>query len=98
MEVAKREALITSSVQTDRGILLAAPELPVQALVSQRLQELDLRPVEVVRACGYRNMPKGLRRLENLLRGSFKGTEGLVAALPDALELPAEVIQQAVQR
>ena len=67
------------------------PEIPqqqlaIEALVRDRCHQLGLRPVELVRRCGYQNVSKGLRRLEQLRAGDFAGTAGLVRALPTALE------------
>jgi hypothetical protein len=76
---------------------MSDPELPVTALISRRCKELHLRPVELVRRCGYQNVTKGLRRLDSLSRGYFSGTEGLIRGLPVALEVPAQVVQQAVE-
>jgi len=36
--------------------------------------------VVLVRRRGYQNVPKGLRRLEQLCRGEFRGTTGLLRA------------------
>ena len=71
--------------------------LPIQVLISSRCSELGLRPVEVVRRCRYKNVSKGLRRLEDIRRGVFAGTDTLIRALPDALEVPADVVQRAVE-
>jgi hypothetical protein len=70
---------------------------PIQVLISSRCSELGLRPVEVVRRCGYKNVSKGLRRLEDISRGCFAGTDTLIRNLPDALEVRAEVVKQAVE-
>ena len=41
-------------------------QLPIETLVSSRCKELGLRPVELIRRCGYKNASKGLRRLEDI--------------------------------
>jgi len=56
-------------------------------LISNRRDELGLRPAEVVRRCGYKNIPKGLRRLESVTQGRFKGNDALIQALASALEI-----------
>ncbi len=76
---------------------MSDPELPITALVSTRCKELHLRPVELVRRCGYRNISKGLRRLDSLSHGYFAGTEGLICGLPAGLEVPAQLVQQTVE-
>ncbi len=61
--------------------------LPITALISNRCDELGLRPAEVVRRCGYKNISKGVRRLESVTQGDFKGNDALIQALPAALEV-----------
>jgi hypothetical protein len=70
--------------------------IPIDELISSRCNELDLGPVELVRRCGYKNIAKGLRRLEELRKGDFESTRGLISGLPQALDVPAEVIQKAI--
>ena len=55
-----------------------AQQLPlaIEALIAGRLQELKLTPVELVRRCGYKNLSKGLRRLEGVREGYFGGQDG----------------------
>jgi hypothetical protein len=77
---------------------MSDPKFPISSLISSRCRELDLRPVELIRRCGYRNISKGLRRLESLSQGYFEGTEGLICGLPVGLEVPAEVVREAVER
>ena len=72
-------------------------ELPIQTLVSSRREELGLRPVELVRRCGYKNVSKGLRRLERLCQGNFTGSDTLIRTLPAALDVPEEAIRKAVE-
>jgi hypothetical protein len=72
-------------------------QLPINTLISTRCDELGLRPAEVVRRCGYKNISKGLRRLESVTQGCFKGNDALIQALPAALEVAADVVQEAVE-
>ena len=72
-------------------------QLPINTLVSNRCRELGLRPVELIRRCGYQNIAKGLRRLEQLYQGYFRGCTTLIRTLPAALDLPAEVVTEAVE-
>ena len=71
--------------------------LAIEALISDRLQDLKLTPVELVRRCGYKNLSKGLRRLAGARAGYFDGQAWLLHALPDALGVPPEKVQQAVE-
>ena len=70
--------------------------LPIKTLISNRCDELSLRPPELVRRCGYKNTSKGLRRLESVTQGCFRGNEALVEALPIALEVAPELVKEAV--
>jgi hypothetical protein len=72
--------------------------LPIQALICNRSEELGLSAVELVRRCGYKNIPKGLRRLEQLCQGDFARSIALIHALPAALEVGTEVVKQAVEQ
>ena len=72
--------------------------LLIAALICNRSEELDLSAVELVRCCGYKNIPKGLRRLEQLCRGDLAKSTALVHALPSALEVTADVVKQAVEQ
>jgi hypothetical protein len=85
-----------SSVPADGGFFLSNPEFPISSLISSRCKKLNLRPVELIRRCGYRNVAKGLRRLQCLSQGHFEGTQGLIRGLPVGLEVPAEVVQEAI--
>jgi hypothetical protein len=72
-------------------------ELPIKTLVSSRCEELGLKPVELVRRCGYQNTNKGLRRLEELCRGDFSSSSTLIRTLPAALDVLVEVVTRAVE-
>ena len=41
--------------QSEGGFFMSDPEFPISSLISSRCKELDLRPVELVRRCGYQN-------------------------------------------
>ena len=71
--------------------------LPIQALICNRSDELGLSAVELVRRCSFKNIAKGLRRLEQLCQGNFRRSLGLIAGLPVALEVPGEVVKTAIE-
>src|SRR6478609_5546569 len=76
---------------------LAQPSgLPIAELISCRSDELGIGPSELVRRCGYKNIGKGLRRLEELCRGEFQRTRSLISGLPRALGVTADVVQKAI--
>ena len=50
-----------------------------------------------MRRAGYKNIAKGLRRLDELLAGELNKTRDLIRALPAALDVPTEVVKQAIE-
>jgi hypothetical protein len=58
---------------------------------------LDLRPGELMRRVNYKNIAKGLRRLEKLLAGDLDEARDLIHALPAALDVPPEVVEHAIE-
>jgi hypothetical protein len=71
--------------------------LPIEVLIRSRSNELGLRLTDLVLRSGYRNVAKGLRRLDQLYAGNFDGASGLIERLPSALDLPKTTIEQAVE-
>jgi hypothetical protein len=69
---------------------------PINALVSRRCNELGLSPAQLIRRCGYGNVSKGLRRLDQLRTGDFKHSAGLIEKLPAALGVSPDAVQSAV--
>jgi hypothetical protein len=57
--------------------------LAIEALVGRRCSDLGLSSPQLIRRCGYKNISKGLRRLEQLCAGDFKRSAGLIAMLPE---------------
>lgn len=70
--------------------------LPIATLIRSRCNELGLSPPDLIRRAGFKNVSKGLRRLEQLRLGDFQGASALLAALPDALAVSAEVVNETV--
>ena len=54
--------------------------------VPHRSRVLDLSRPDLMRRAGYKNIAKGLRRLDELLAGDLDKTRGLIRALPAALD------------
>jgi hypothetical protein len=63
--------------------------LAIEVFVRNRLNDLGLAPTDLVRRAGYKNVAKGLRRLDELYAGNFESAHGLIERLPSALELPS---------
>jgi hypothetical protein len=72
--------------------------LKIDALIARRLADLDLSSVMLVERCGYANISKGLRRLASLRAGDFDRASHILAALPKALEVPAEEVREAIEQ
>jgi len=83
-------------VQEDLAVTRPS-SLPIDELISSRSNELGIGPVDVVRRCGYKNIAKGLRRLEDLRRGDIQRARALISGLPRALGVPVEVVEKAVE-
>jgi hypothetical protein len=66
-------------------------------LISTRRRELGITTAEIARRVGYRNIGKGMRRINELCRGDFRAAQFIVGALPRALELPEDEVRRAVQ-
>lgn len=71
--------------------------LAIMGLIARRCEELGLRPSHLVKRCGYKNVSRGLRRLQKLSAGDLKGASGLITGLPSALELSPVVVNHAVE-
>src|SRR5947207_6237899 len=69
---------------------------PINLLIEDRRRALGLTRRELVTRAGYRNVAKGLRRLDELLAGKFHTARGLLDRLPTALDVPAETVNGAV--
>jgi hypothetical protein len=46
--------------------------------------------------CGYKNISKGLRRLDQVYAGDLEKTVSLLRGLPSALDLSPDIVQQAI--
>lgn len=72
--------------------------LAIESLIVDRSCELGLGRPQLVQRAGYKNIAKGLRRLNELLAGELNKTKSLIRALAPALELPSEAIHDAIDR
>ena len=71
--------------------------LAIESLIVDRSRVLDLSRPDLMRRAGYKNIAKGLRRLDELLAGDLDKTRGLIRALPAALDVPPEVVEHAIE-
>jgi hypothetical protein len=72
--------------------------LPLGLLIESRMSELNLSRASFVTRLGYKNIAKGIRRLEALCRGDIEGTKQLLERLPQALVISAEAVELAVEK
>jgi hypothetical protein len=70
--------------------------LVIQELIRQRCKELSISQQELIVQSGITNTAKGLRRLQQLFDGDFISSRGLIAHLPNALDLPQSAIDNAI--
>jgi hypothetical protein len=75
---------------------MPSTQLEITALIDRRCRELGLTRVELIKNCCYRNVAKGLRRLEQLRSGDLSTTIGLIERLPQALHVPDSAVTQAI--
>ena len=68
----------------------------MQNLINDRCREFGLTSTELVARCGYKNISKGLRRLDQVYAGDLDQAVFLLRGLPNALQLSPEIVQQAV--
>jgi hypothetical protein len=71
-------------------------ELPLSILIRERSQELKLGRSELVARCGYKNISKGLRRLDQVYAGDLDKAIALLKVLHKALDLPPEIVERAI--
>jgi hypothetical protein len=69
----------------------------IGSLISDRLRVLGLRRADLMRRVNYKNIAKGLRRLDKLLAGNLDKTRDLIHALPAALDVSSEVVEHAIE-
>ena len=72
--------------------------LPIAEFVEHRRRDIGLGKADLVRRCGYKNLSKGLRRLDALYAGEFEGAApaAIICRLAEALEVDQETIDAVV--
>ena len=76
---------------------MAREDLPLPRLITERAQTLGLGRRDLVSRCGYKNVSKGIRRLEQVYAGDLEKTVSLLRGLPKALDLSPAIVQQAIE-
>jgi hypothetical protein len=70
----------------------------IATLVRSRMIELGLSRGELAKRLGYKNLAKGIRRIDVLCGGDVEGTKQFLDALPQALETSAETVKRALDQ
>ena len=71
--------------------------LPIGTLIRVRMSELDLSRGELAKRLGYRNLARGIRRIDALCDGDIERTKHLFELLPQALETSPESVKRALE-
>jgi hypothetical protein len=73
--------------------------LPIHDLVETRLKELGIQRSEFARRCGFKNVAKGIRRIEAMCAGDLVSLSAkmILKALPAALEVSEEIADGTVR-
>jgi hypothetical protein len=69
--------------------------LAIATLIRSRMTELGLSRGELAKRLGYKNIAKGIRRIDALCEGDIEGTKQVLDVLPQALETSAETVKLA---
>ena len=73
-------------------------DLAIATLIRSRMTELGLSRGEFAKRLGYKNVAKGIRRIDALCEGDIDGTKHFLDALPQALETSAETVKLALDQ
>ena len=67
-------------------------------LIRSSIRDKDIKKVEVVKALGYRNIDKGLRRLNDCIQGQGKCSKAFVRRLAGVLEINNQAMDEAIKK
>lgn len=72
---------------------------PIHTLIDERCERIGIRRSELVGRCGFKNVSKGLRRLDALCNGDLASPSArmILAALPAALGVDGSEVDTAAQ-
>ncbi len=72
---------------------------PIEDFIDSRLKELGFRRGELARRCGYKNISKGVRRIDQLCGGNLgsPSAKKVLEALPIALETDVGTVKSAIE-
>jgi hypothetical protein len=72
-------------------------DLAIASLIRSRMTELGLPRGEFAKRLGYKNIAKGIRRIDALCEGDIEGTKQFLDVLPQALEASPETVKLALE-
>ena len=72
--------------------------LAIATLIRSRMTELGLSRGEFAKRLGYKNVAKGIRRIDALCEGDIDGTKQFLDVLPQALETSADTVKRALDQ
>src|ERR1700737_5617334 len=70
-------------------------DMAIATLIRSRMTEIGLSRGEFAKRLGYKNIAKGIRRIDALCEGDIEGTKQVFDVLPQALETSAETVKLA---
>jgi hypothetical protein len=73
-------------------------DLAIATHIRSRKTELGLSRGEFAKRLGYKNIAKGVRRIDVLCEGNVEGTKQFIDVLPQALETSAEIVTLALDQ
>jgi hypothetical protein len=87
-----------SSASNRRRVFHMKSDLAIAALIRSRMAKLGLSRGEFAKRLGYKNVAKGIRRIDVLCDGDLEGTKHFLDVLPQALETSAEAVKLALEQ
>ena len=75
-----------------------AERYPIHELIELRLESLGIRRSELARRCGFKNVEKGIRRIDGVCHGDLdsQGAKKVIDPLAAALEVKKEEVDDAI--
>src|ERR1700716_2471922 len=87
-----------SSASNRRRVFQMKSNLAIATLIRSRMTELGLTRGELSKRLGYKNIAKGIRRIDALCEGDLEGTKQLLDVLPQALETSPETVKLTLEQ
>jgi hypothetical protein len=87
-----------SSASNRRRVFQMKSNLAIATLIRSRMTHLGLSRGELSKRLGYKNIAKGIRRIDALCEGDVEGTKQFLDVLPQALETSAETVKLALDQ